>query len=284
LFARYGGEEFAIVLPGADAAEGGRVAERVRKSICASPFDLTDVPCKENSTDVTVSCGVSAREPGSRDTLKSAATLLRAADKAVYAAKESGRNRVRVVRLRPPGQAKNPAPAAAPDADSHSDAAATHESPVEAGAAPSAEAGIEPAARLKILVVEDEKLQQKLITLPLENSGEYEPIVAADATTALKHLGIEPASDPLNPSFMLIDLGLPDFSGVELVRRIREHEAYKITPIVILSASEVANDVAAVMNAGANAFVAKNEIADDPRRRVLDLAAFWSRMIPAAAA
>lgn len=260
LFARYGGEEFAAVLPDADASEGGRVAESIRKAVCGSPFSLEGVPCDETEVEVSVSCGVSAREIGCRDILKSAATLLRGADKAVYAAKEAGRNRVRVVRLKPDAE---PVTKQAAGADG-------------SGAAGEHAGGPQP----RILIVEDDAMQRKLIATPLEKSGEYEVVAVGNAAGALEALGVEPAREVEPFTFMLVDLGLPDINGVELVARIRKRGELAETPVVVLSASEDEQQVAAVMNAGANAFISKSEIADDPKNRVLDIAAFWSRTLP----
>jgi len=288
LFARYGGEEFAVVLPTADAAEAGRVAEAIRKRICSAPFNLEDVPCKENSVEVSVSCGVSAREPGSSTILKSAATLLRAADKAVYAAKESGRNRVRVIRLKPAVEIETPAQAP-PSAPAPTDAQPQDDpnGPETPDAAPEAPGQTNPTSDKDlplVAIIEDDPLQLKLFSLPLEKSGEFAVATAGTAAAALEILGIEPESDVPAPSFILCDIGLPDMNGIRLVETIRQHPDYQITPIVILSSSELSSDVAAVMNAGANAFISKDSISDDPKRRLLDIAEFWSRMIPTVSA
>jgi diguanylate cyclase (GGDEF)-like protein len=85
--ARYGGEEFAILLPGIDAAGGIRVAEGLRDGIerLAIPYG--------NGKRVTASCGVAAMIPTADVTAES---LVAGADRALYAAKHSGRNCVRV--------------------------------------------------------------------------------------------------------------------------------------------------------------------------------------------
>ncbi|MSP56691.1 MAG: diguanylate cyclase [Myxococcales bacterium] len=84
LCARYGGEEFAVVLPGTPSADARMVAERVRASVEST---MNDVPGRP---PVTVSVGV-ASWPADGPT---GTDLLAAADKALYAAKHAGRNRV----------------------------------------------------------------------------------------------------------------------------------------------------------------------------------------------
>ncbi len=79
--ARIGGEEFAVILPGADAQAAFGVAERLRCALRDAFADAT-VP-------ITISFGI-ASHPAHAET---AASLVRAADEALYGAKESGRNR-----------------------------------------------------------------------------------------------------------------------------------------------------------------------------------------------
>jgi len=82
---RYGGEEFCVVLPNAGLDKGNEVAESLRKSIKEAPKGFS-----ENQLTITASFGVSNAEPHMTD----AAQLLEHADKALYIAKESGRDRV----------------------------------------------------------------------------------------------------------------------------------------------------------------------------------------------
>jgi diguanylate cyclase (GGDEF)-like protein len=79
--ARYGGEEFALILPEADFEAGMQVAERVRKAI----EEIDTLP-----VTVTASIGVATFPTDG----ESGADLIAAADKALYIAKQAGRNRV----------------------------------------------------------------------------------------------------------------------------------------------------------------------------------------------
>jgi diguanylate cyclase (GGDEF)-like protein len=82
LMYRVGGEEFLVVLPGIDLPEGVAVAERLRQAVADR---------KPAGLDVTVSLGVAAA-CGAEVTYQG---LLAAADRALYDAKDSGRNAVR---------------------------------------------------------------------------------------------------------------------------------------------------------------------------------------------
>ena len=89
---RVGGEEFLAVLPGADRAAGTAVAERIRAAVASLPVQIP-----ASTLPVTVSIGVAAM-PGD---LATTDLLVSAADKALYLAKEEGRDRVRSVEARP---------------------------------------------------------------------------------------------------------------------------------------------------------------------------------------
>ncbi|MEO6155494.1 MAG: diguanylate cyclase, partial [Thermomonas sp.] len=82
---RYGGDEFLVLLPGRDAAAARIIAERLRKGV-----DASQVHWQGEVLPLTVSIGMAAR----RDTDREPGTLLERADKALYAAKQEGRNRV----------------------------------------------------------------------------------------------------------------------------------------------------------------------------------------------
>ena len=85
--ARYGGEEFLVLLPGADAQEAVKIAERIRSRV-----EAASLPNPRSSVGpyVTVSIGVSVLEKG--DSSLSPETLQQQADAALYEAKTQGRN------------------------------------------------------------------------------------------------------------------------------------------------------------------------------------------------
>jgi diguanylate cyclase (GGDEF)-like protein len=86
--ARYGGEEFAAVLPDTSAEQARIVANAIREQVAA--LKLTHAPGAVRPY-VTVSVGVASF---SKDRLNEPAALIEAADKALYAAKRGGRDRV----------------------------------------------------------------------------------------------------------------------------------------------------------------------------------------------
>jgi diguanylate cyclase (GGDEF)-like protein len=91
LLARFGGEEFVVLLATSDNDEVGLVAERVREAIARAPIHVVDV-----AIDVSVSIGGATRHAAGGDDRHLLQTLVTRADSALYDAKRSGRNCVRI--------------------------------------------------------------------------------------------------------------------------------------------------------------------------------------------
>ncbi len=88
--ARYGGEEFVVVLPQTDAAGAANVAEKMRAQVAALRIPHAN---SRASDRVTISVGAAAMIPTEKG---EPATLIAAADQALYLAKREGRDQVRI--------------------------------------------------------------------------------------------------------------------------------------------------------------------------------------------
>lgn len=86
-FARYGGEEFVLILSGGTAKMAGEIAERIRQTMENHPFTY-----EGKKIPVTISLGVVTKSTNDTDWSE----LFDRADKAMYASKQGGRNRVTI--------------------------------------------------------------------------------------------------------------------------------------------------------------------------------------------
>ncbi len=84
-FARYGGEEFVIILPSTPQNGCQQVGERLRQAIASTPISWENI-----SINATISVGVTQMRPATEN----CQALLSEVDKALYASKSNGRNRV----------------------------------------------------------------------------------------------------------------------------------------------------------------------------------------------
>ena len=98
-----------------------------------------------------------------------------------------------------------------------------------------------------ILIVEDDAPIRNLISVTLE-THEYRYIAAGNAGNAI----LEAASH--NPDIMLLDLGLPDMDGVEVIRKIR---SWSSMPIIVISARSDDTDKIEALDAGADDYLTK---------------------------
>ena len=103
------------------------------------------------------------------------------------------------------------------------------------------------ATRLKVLVIDDEPPIRKLLRLGL-GTQDYEVLEAPNGKTALEILA-------QNPDLVILDLGLPDMQGLDLLRTIRARN--ERVPIVVLSSRGDEAGKVAALDLGADDYVTK---------------------------
>lgn len=99
----------------------------------------------------------------------------------------------------------------------------------------------------RILVVDDETSIRRYLRAALSAQG-FAIYEAANGQEAIN------AVVSNHPDLIILDLGLPDFDGIEVTRRLRE---WSQTPIIILSVREAENDKVAALDAGADDYLTK---------------------------
>jgi two-component system KDP operon response regulator KdpE len=100
---------------------------------------------------------------------------------------------------------------------------------------------------LRILVVDDEKAIRSFLRVSLSSHG-YNVFESATAEEALEK------SVSAHPDAIILDLGLPDMDGIEVIKGIRKRSKM---PIIILSVREEAMDKVAALDAGADDYLTK---------------------------
>ena len=98
-----------------------------------------------------------------------------------------------------------------------------------------------------VLVVDDEPPIRRFLRTSLGASG-YRIVEAADAGGAMRALAVE------KPDLVILDLGLPDRSGLELISEIRKTST---VPILVLSARHDERPKVAALDLGADDYVSK---------------------------
>lgn len=107
--------------------------------------------------------------------------------------------------------------------------------------------GQEHAAAARILVIEDDRPIRRFLEAALTNAG-YEVVEAETGRMGLTHVLARV------PDLIVLDLGLPDMDGVEIVARVRE---WSRVPIVILSARGREDDKVNALDIGADDYLTK---------------------------
>ena len=100
---------------------------------------------------------------------------------------------------------------------------------------------------MKVLVVDDDATLRRTLGIGLR-AEDHEVLIAADGRSALQALRED------KPDVVVLDLGLPDLSGVEVLRQLR---AWSTIPVVVLSARAESTEKVQALDLGADDYVTK---------------------------
>lgn len=106
-----------------------------------------------------------------------------------------------------------------------------------------------PASRPRVLIVDDEAPLRELIAVTLGDAFDCEE--AADGETALRLI----AQDP--PDLVFLDVMLPGLSGIDVLRKMRVESSLKDVAVIVVSAWQGPDDIAAALESGADGFLEK---------------------------
>lgn len=105
-------------------------------------------------------------------------------------------------------------------------------------------------SQARILVVDDMATNRALIRAVLD-PREFEVLEADSGETALSHISL------LRPDVVLLDVLMPDTDGIDVCRRLREQEEFRLLPIIMLTSLGSPDDVVRGMEVGATDYITK---------------------------
>jgi two-component system cell cycle response regulator DivK len=105
-------------------------------------------------------------------------------------------------------------------------------------------------ARKKVLIVEDNELNMKLFHDLIEASG-HDTLETRDGIEALK------LAREHHPDLILMDIQLPEVSGLEVTRWLKEDDDLRAIPVVAVTAFAMKGDEEKIRSGGCEAYIAK---------------------------
>ena len=102
-----------------------------------------------------------------------------------------------------------------------------------------------------LLYIEDQDLNLRLVERILQPHAGYRLL-----TAMLGHLGLQLAREHL-PDLILLDLNLPDISGDEVLRQLRDDPATRDIPVIMVSADAMGERIQALLRQGATGYLTK---------------------------
>ena len=107
-----------------------------------------------------------------------------------------------------------------------------------------------PEMHTNILIVEDDMAIREMMAFSLKREG-FDPIKAASGNEALEKL------NQVHPDLIVVDWGLPDMRGIDLIDMIRRDEVVKEVPIIMLTARTEEHDKIKGLERGADDYLTK---------------------------
>jgi DNA-binding response OmpR family regulator len=115
--------------------------------------------------------------------------------------------------------------------------------------------------RIKILVIEDEPDTAEMIAEMMRISG-YDVVKYDRSTTALARFKQE------QPDAVILDVMMPELSGLEVLRKIRSETEHRTLPIIVVSALGLSTDIQDGLAAGATMYLTKPVSYEDLKQAV----------------
>jgi CheY-like chemotaxis protein len=115
--------------------------------------------------------------------------------------------------------------------------------------------------QVSIVMIEDDEGHARLIEKNLRRAGVHNELVSfRDGSSALQFLFGPDGSGDVNRHralLVLLDLNLPDISGIDILQRIKENEHLKLSPVVVLTTTDDKVEIQRCYDLGCNVYITK---------------------------
>ena len=133
---------------------------------------------------------------------------------------------------------------------------------------------------VQIIMVEDDEGHARLIEKNIRRAGVNNDIMPfANGTDAVKFLFGADGTGVNNKGramLIMLDLNLPDMSGVDILKRVKENEHLKRTPVVVLTTTDDEREIKRCYDLGANVYITKPVNYDSFANAIRQLGLFFS--------
>jgi CheY-like chemotaxis protein len=133
---------------------------------------------------------------------------------------------------------------------------------------------------VQIVMVEDDEGHARLIEKNIRRAGVTNPIMPfTNGTAALNHLFGPDGSGVTNknkPLLVLLDLNLPDMTGVDILKKIKTNDHLKRVPVVVLTTTDDAVEIQRCYDLGCNVYITKPVNYDSFANAIRQLGLFFS--------
>ena len=131
-----------------------------------------------------------------------------------------------------------------------------------------------------IIMVEDDEGHARLIERNIRRSGVNNEIVPfANGTDAVRYLfGADGTglAQKGNALLILLDLNLPDMTGIDILRRVKENENLKCAPVVVLTTTDDSHEIKRCYELGCNVYITKPVNYENFANAIRQLGLFFS--------
>jgi two-component system chemotaxis response regulator CheY len=115
---------------------------------------------------------------------------------------------------------------------------------------------------MKILIADDSSTMRRILINILEEAGFADVVEACDGEEALGQIEVH------SPDLVLLDWNMPNLNGLDTLKRIRDREATRTLPVIMVTSEAEKTHVLAAIQAGANNYVVKPFTPDTIREKV----------------